>query len=98
MERGTKGQRDKGTKGQRIKMAPNYSKWFQMTMAEANGYGNGPTWFINGPQWSQLVQNYPQLSNIVQNGQIGFQIVQMVLMGKKCPKLSKIFQYGLKLS
>ena len=22
-------------------MAPNYSKWFQMTMAKANGYGNG---------------------------------------------------------
>ena len=24
-------------------MAPNYSKWFQMTMAKANDYGNGPT-------------------------------------------------------
>ena len=39
-----------------------------MTMAEANGYGNGPT-------LSQMVKNYTQYSNIVQNGQIWSQIV-----------------------
>ena len=35
-------------------MAPNYSKWFQMTMA--NGYGNGQTlsqMVQNGPKWSE---------------------------------------------
>ena len=34
-------------------MAPNYSKWFQMTMAKANGYRNGPT-------LSQMVPNGPR--------------------------------------
>ena len=37
-------------------MAPNYSKWFQMTMAKANGSGNGPAlsqMVPNGPKWSK---------------------------------------------
>ena len=38
-------------------MAPNYSKWFQMTMAKANGYGNGPT-------LSQMVPNGPRTKDL----------------------------------
>ena len=41
-----------------MQMAPNYSKWFQMSMARSNGYGNGPTLsqrVPNGPKGSQVV-------------------------------------------
>ena len=40
-----------------LQTAPNYSKWFQMAMASANGYGNGPT-------LSQIVSNSPELSTM----------------------------------
>ena len=46
-------------------MPPNGSKllkWFQMTMAEANGYDNGPTLsqtVPNGPKWSKTIHNDP---------------------------------------
>ena len=39
-----------------MQMAPNYSKWFQMTMAKANSYGNGQKLsqiVANGPKWSK---------------------------------------------
>ena len=45
-----------------LQMAPNYFKWFQMTMAKANDYDNGPTlsqFVPNSPKWSKTIHNDP---------------------------------------
>ena len=45
-----------------LQMAPNYSKLLQMTMAETNGYGNGPTlsqMVTNDPKWSLTIHYAP---------------------------------------
>ena len=45
-----------------LQMAPNYTKCFQMTMAETNGYGNGQTlsqMVKNGPKWSITIHYAP---------------------------------------
>ena len=45
-----------------LKWLQNDSKWFQIAMAKANGYSNGPTlsqMVPNGPKWSKTIHNDP---------------------------------------
>ena len=67
-------------------MAPKYFKWYQMTVAKANGYDNGPTLFQmvpKIPKWSKTIHNDPNLSNMVPDCQ------KLSYRVKNGPKTSK---------
>ena len=77
-----------------LQMAPKYSKWFQITMAEANCYGNGPIlsqMVPNGQKWSKTIHNDPTSKMVKYDPRM----FEMVLKGKKW---SRNVQYGLKWS